>query len=319
MDIIETLYRCKRRIIKSFIRFKKLIKCFFRKYFSICDPIHTLLSDKCFIKLQYKERLNKKLDLHNPVTFNEKLNWLKLYNRNPLYTTLVDKYAVKDCVAKLIGDQYIIPTLGVWKDFDEIDFDKLPNQFVLKCTHDSHSIVLCKDKSSFDYEKAKLKLNSALSENYYCWGREWPYKNVPPRIIAEKYMENSSGETTTEYKIYCFDGEAKIIRVFTEYFTSDGPHSDFYDLDWKHLDMRKGNVPNSGDVFPKPAEFDRLLELAKDLSKGIPHVRVDFCCWDSKLYFNEFTFFESGGYPEWHPEEWDTIMGNWLKLPKKNR
>lgn len=270
--------------------------------------------DRIFLKCLFKYRMGYKLNLNNPRTFNEKLQWLKLYNHNPLYTTLVDKFAVKQYVGDKIGFQYVIPTLSVWNSFDEIDFDKLPNQFVLKCTHDSGGLVICKDKRNFDVTEARKKITKCLKHNYYKSFREWPYKNVPPRIIAEKYMEDESGELR-DYKFFCFNGSVKALFVATDRQKKNvDTKFDFFDDKFKHLPFTKGH-PNA-DVPPgKPTCFDEMVRLAEILSEDIPHVRVDFYEIYGKVYFGEMTFFDNSGIVAFNPPKYDEIWGDWIKLP----
>lgn len=275
------------------------------------------ISDEMYIKLQFRAFMKKKLNLKNPVTYNEKLQWLKLNDHNPLYTTLVDKCDVKEYVAKIIGDEYIIPTLGVWNKFDDIDFDTLPEQFVLKCTHDSGGLTICTDKGKFDKEHAKLKMEKYLRRNYYLQSREWPYKNVKPRIIAEKYMEDEKSNELSDYKFFCFDGKVKLLFVATERQNKNTEtRFDFFDTKFNHIDLRNGH-PNANKPIEKPLNFERMVEFAEILSKGIPHVRVDFYEVNGKVYFGEMTFYHWSGLVPFEPEEWDTILGSWIKLPSE--
>lgn len=273
--------------------------------------------DKQYLQLYYFFKFKKCLNLKNPQTYNEKLQWLKLYDRNPEYTNLVDKYEVKACVEQKIGGDYIIPTLGVWDCVDDIDFDSLPNQFVLKCTHDSGGLVICKDKAKLEIAEAKKILEKSLKSNFYYIGREWPYKNAKPRIIAEMYMEDTETEELRDYKFYCFGGEPKVMLVASDRQT-EGEESkfDFYDMDFRHLDFRRGH-PNSLKPVKKPETFEAMRELAKQLSEGFHHVRVDLYEVNGKNYFGELTFFPGNGMTRFEPEEWDFKMGEWLVLPDK--
>lgn len=274
-------------------------------------------SDSKYLKLRFYERMGKKLNLENPQTFNEKLQWLKLYDRKPIYTTMVDKHAVKEYVAERIGEEYIIPTLGVWNNFDEIDFDALPNQFVLKCSHDSGGLVICRDKDKLDKEAAKAKINASLKQNFYYHTREWPYKNVKPRIIAEAYMEDSKTAELRDYKFFCFDGVVKALFVATErQKAGEEVKFDFFDPDYNHLPFRQGH-PNAKILPEKPEKLEEMKRLAATLSKGIPQVRVDFYEVDGKVYFGELTFSHFAGMVPFEPEEWDYTFGNWIQLPEK--
>lgn len=281
------------------------------KYWDLAN----VLSDKTFIKIEYRNRMRKKLNLKNPQTFNEKLQWLKIYDRKPIYTTMVDKYEVKNYVADKIGDEYIIPTLGVWDSFDEIDFDSLPDQFVLKCTHDSGGLVICKDKSKLNKEKAKKKIELSLNRNYYYHGREWAYKDVKPRVIAEKYMEDKNSKDLKDYKFFCFDGKVKAMFIATDRFTQGVETKfDFYDTNFEHLPFTNGH-PNAECVIEKPKHFEKMKELAEILSKGIPQIRVDFYEIDDEVYFGELTFFHWSGMVPFVPEKWDYVFGEWIELP----
>lgn len=273
------------------------------------------LPDRAYIQLYYFAQFKKFCNLRNPKTYNEKLNWLKLHDRNPDYPKLVDKYEAKKQVARIIGEEYIIPTLGVWDSFDEIDFDALPDQFVLKCTHDSEGVVVVRDKKKLDFPAAREKLTHALSQNFYYMGREWPYKNLKPRIIAEKYMEDHVDGELRDYKFFCFDGEPKAMFVASDR-TDHGVFFDYFDLDFNHLDIRQ-KYPNAAKSIRKPDNFEKMIELSRKLTKGFPHVRADFYEVDGKLYFGELTFYHFSGFMPFQPEKWDGIFGDWLKLPGK--
>lgn len=276
-----------------------------------------ILTDATHIRLEYFRIFGKFPDLKNPKTFNEKLQWLKLYDRRPEYTDMVDKYAVKKYVAERIGEEYVIPTLGVWDSFDEIDFDKLPEQFVLKCTHDSGGLVICTDKSAFDVSSARIKLNKSLKTNYYWTKREWPYKNVKPRIIAEKYMQDTETRELRDYKFFAFNGDVKALFIATERANEhEETKFDFFDAEFNHLPFTNGH-PNAMQLPKKPENFELMKQLAEKLSGGIPHVRVDFYEVDGKVYFGEITFFHWSGLMPFEPEEWDSLFGDWITLPQK--
>lgn len=279
-----------------------------------------ILPDKTYIRLYYKYSMGKKLNLRNPKTFNEKLNWLKLYDRNPLYTKLVDKYSVKSWVAERIGEKYIIPTLGVWSCFDDINFDNLPNQFVLKTTHGGGSVgvVVCKDKASFDKTAAKLKLEKSMTISGYDTVREWPYKNVQRRILAERYIHPGDGlSDIPDFKFFCFDGKVKALFIGTDRGTGDVKF-DFYDADFNHLDLVQVH-PMSGRIIEKPVNFEEMKKIAAELSKGIPQVRVDLYNVDGIIFFGEMTFYHHAGVVPFHPEKWDEIFGSWISLPQKRK
>ena len=272
-----------------------------------------IVPDKFFLTLQYRVVFGKSINWNSPVTFNEKLFWMKLYDRRPEYTMMVDKYAVKKYVADIIGEQYIIPTLGVWDRPEDIDWETLPNQFVLKCTHDSGGLVICRDKESLDKDAAIKRLNKSLRNNYYLAGREWPYKNVPRRIIAEKYMEDKNVGELPDYKFFCFDGVVKALFIGTERGTGDVKF-DYFDADFNHLDLVQVH-PMSGKNLPRPQHFDKMKELASKLSQGLPQVRVDLYNINGEIYFGELTFFHHGAVVPFHPESWDFKFGEWIKLP----
>lgn len=273
------------------------------------------MNDEEYLKKLFKCHMKRELNLDNPQTFNEKLQWLKLYDRKPEYTTMVDKYAVKKYVADIIGEEYIIPTLGVWNHFDEIDFDKLPNQFVLKCTHDSGGIVICKDKNKLDLKSAKKKIEKCLKRNYYWSSREWPYKDVKPRIIAEKFLSDEGKEELSDYKVLCFNGEPKIVEVHKGRF--NGQHTaDNYDISWNKTDIEQYDLPKSDEIMPKPAFLEEMLHLSKLLSKNLIHVRVDWYFTNDRLYFGELTFYDGSGYNQFCGNA-DEFLGSLIKLPIK--
>ena len=273
-----------------------------------------IIPDRAYIQMYYFAHFKKFCNLKNPKTYNEKLNWLKLHDKNPIYTRIVDKFEAKEYVKDIIGDQYIIPTLGVWDNFDDIDFDELPQQFVLKCTHDSEGLVIVKDKDKLDKEMAKNQIESALKQNFFYIGREWPYKNVKPRIIAEKYMEDHIDGELRDYKFFCFDGEPKAMFVASDR-ASDNVKFDYFDLNFNHLDIKQ-KYPHAEQPLRKPVTFEKMIELSKVLSKGFPHVRVDFYEVDGQLYFGELTFYHFSGFMPFEPNKWDKIFGDWIKLPQ---
>ena len=282
-----------------------------------------LFPDKPYLQLMYWLNLGKKLNLKNPVTFNEKLQWLKLYNRKPEYTIMVDKIKAKEYVAGIIGEEHIIPNLGVWDDPDDIDFDALPNQFVLKCNHNSGTgMCICRDKSKLDIKKVKAELRKGLKENYFMKWREWPYKNVPRKVLAEKFMvddeqyakalNKSEIEDLNDYKIFCFNGEPKVLFVASD--RSKKVCFDYYDMNLHHLELKQGGENFNGEV-KLPKQFEEMKDLAAKISKGIPHVRTDFYEIDGKVYFGELTFFDSTGMAKFSPEEWDEKLGKLIVLP----
>ena len=274
------------------------------------------MSDKTYLKLLYRERMGKKLNLNNPQTFNEKLNWLKLNDRKAIYTIMVDKYEAKKYVADLIGEEYIIPTIGKWDKFDEIDFDKLPEQFVLKCTHDSGGLSICKSKESFNKEEAKNKINKSLKKNYYYASREWPYKNVKPRIIAEPYLENQKGKGLIDYKFFCFNGIPKFLYISEGLENHETASISFLDVDFKKASFKRKDYKEYEKIPKEPVNFEKMKELSKILSKGITFLRVDFYEIEGRIYFSELTFYPCSGFIPFEPEKYDKIIGDMLILPK---
>jgi hypothetical protein len=271
-----------------------------------------LLPEKIYLRIIFKRRLGYKLNLENPKTYNEKLQWLKLNDRKPEYTQMVDKYEVRKYVAEKIGNEHLIPLLGVWDTFDAINFDKLPDKFVLKCTHDSGGIYLCKDKKDINMKTLKIKFDRALKRNYYHTWKEWPYKNVKPRIIAEQFMVDESGKELKDYKFFCFDGIPELLFIAT-----DRPHDtrfDFYDMEFNHLPFKQGH-PWATKNIVKPKGFNEMVKIATKLSQNIPHLRVDLYDINGKIYFGELTFTHYSGIVPFKPEEFDKILGDKLKLP----
>lgn len=269
-----------------------------------------------FLKREYRYNFGRELDLEQPVNYTEKLQWLKLYDRRPEYTVMVDKYAVKDYVAKKIGAQYVIPLLGVWEKAEDIDFDILPERFVLKTTHDSGALVICKDKSKLDISAARKKLGKFLKRRYYDQNREWPYKNVKRRIIAEEYMEDTQQGELRDYKFFTFGGEPKVLYIAQGRGRGEPTVADFFDMEFNHLpftiDHDMAPVPPE-----KPACFEEMKRLAAILSEGTPQLRVDFYEVDGRVYFGEMTFFHCSGMAPFRPECWDRTFGDWVNLPEK--
>lgn len=276
------------------------------------------IPDKPYIQMYYFAKFKKFINFNNPKTFNEKLQWLKFNHRNPEYTKMVDKYEAKKYVANIIGEEYIIPTLGVWEKFEDIDFGKLPNQFVLKCTHDSGGLVICKDKSKLDIEQAREKINRCMNTNFFYIGREYPYKNVKPRIIAEEYMD-LEGQNGEEYKIFCSNGETKIILLckgVAHSYTPGSRTNDYFDANFNRLPVVSLNPNSKGEVVC-PNEMPEMKRLAEKLSVNIPILRVDFYLMNGKIYFGELTFFHNSGISRFEPDEYDSIFGNLFTLPDK--
>ena len=280
------------------------------------------ISDEAYIKLWYKFNTGKKLDLVNPKSYNEKLQWLKLYDHQPIYTTMVDKYAVKQYVSDKIGSDYVIPLLGVWDKPEDIDFEKLPKQFVLKVTHGggNSGVVVCKDKSKLDKEAAVIKLSRCMRTDGSVGNKEWPYKNVPHRVIAEEYMEDNTYHELRDYKFFCFDGEPKIMFIASGRGSLPEPYFDFFDMDFNHLNIKSAHPVSPGDKLPKkPETWEEMKAVAAKLSEGLPHVRLDLYEVNGKVYFGEYTFYHWGGCGSFEPEEWLNKLGDWIKLPNKKK
>lgn len=270
------------------------------------------LPDATFLKFRYYCEFGKRLNLKTPRTFNEKLQWLKLYDREKSYTKLVDKYGVREFITKEIGSEYLIPLIGVYDTFDEINFDVLPNQFVLKCTHDSGGLIICTDKSTLDLKQARKKLNKCLKRNFYFFGREWPYKGIEPKIVCEKYMADGSSSELKDYKFMCFNGKVKCSFVCSNRNSSTGVNVDFYDIDWNLMPFQR-HYNNSGVKIDKPKNYDKMIELSEKLSKHMIFLRVDFYEVEGKLYFGELTFYPGSGFEEFTPESYDYLLGSWIK------
>ena len=298
---------------------KKIIKAIKNPYWAFGVVLRRLLSrwmdDRTFIRWEYFSGMGKFPNIDDPRTYNEKLQWLKLHDIHEEYAQLVDKCEAKKYVAKKIGEEFIIPTLGVWDSFEDIDFGQLPKEFVLKTTHDSGGVVVCKDKRKMNLSDARRKIVKSLNHNYYYEHREYPYKNIKPRVVAEKYMVDESGTELKDYNFFCFDGEPKMLLIVSGRGTDQ--RQDFYDIEFNLLPVHRKEHPNSGIIREKPVGYDDMVKLAGSLSLGIPHVRVDLYNINGKIYFGELTFFSGSGNIPFEPEEWDYKIGEWLKLPKR--
>lgn len=281
----------------------------------LCSKI--ISSDKLFLRVYYFLAVGEKLNLNNPELFTEKIQWLKLNNRSNLCTQMVDKYDVRKIIRERIGDEYLIPLYGVWDKFNDINFNELPDRFVLKTTHDSGTVIVCKDKKELDIEKARKKINKSLKRNYFWKGREYPYKNVKPKIIAEELMCNKDGSDLADYKFFCFDGEPKILFYASDRFNEkkEPAKFDYYDMELHHLPIKSKGHKNSGVILNNIVNFDLMKDLAKQLSSGFPHLRVDLYLINSRIYFGELTFHHDGGIVPFIPKEWDKILGEMIKLP----
>lgn len=275
--------------------------------------IMRIIGDKTYLRFAYKCCVGERLNLKKPITFSEKLQWLKLNDRKEEYTLMVDKHAVKEYVASKIGKQFIVPTIAVWHSIEEIDFDILPDKFVLKWNHDSGSIVICKDKSSLDKHQAINKLKRGSKKNGYWFGREWPYKNVNPCIIAEELLEDETQTDLTDYKFYCFNGEPKYCQVIRDRSTNQTV--DFYDMEWVCQPFTGLGLCLTGLSVEKPNRLDEMLEICRSLSEGLAFSRIDLYLVNDNIYFGEITFYPASGFDKFYPEEWNKKMGNLLILP----
>lgn len=274
------------------------------------------LPDKVYLNMIYKSTFGKKLNFENPVTYNEKLQWLKLYDRKPEYSKYVDKYTVRSYIAEVIGEQYLIPLLGVYNDAKEIEWGALPNSFVLKCTHGAGANnIICKNKEMLDINFSIKRINKWMKRNWYWYGREWPYKNVKPRIICEKYMVDESGYELKDYKFFCFNGEPKVMFVATD--RGIDTRFDFFDMKFNHLPITQ-HYKNASKEIRKPIGFKEMVELSKMLSKDFVHIRVDFYNIYGRVYFGELTFYHFSGFVKFIPEEYDEIFGSWIALPSSD-
>lgn len=292
-----------------------------RRHFlaALCVRLSFLFPDKTYLEIMFWLELRKKLNLVNPQTFNEKLQWLKLYYHRPDYVKMADKEAVKGYVANTIGQEYVIPILGKWNNVRDIEWDSLPRQFVLKTNHDggNFGIIICKDKNSLNKKKAQRRLQKSLNRNTYLLGREWPYRDIPRKVFAEQYIEDPIVGELLDYKFFCFDGKVKMLFVASgRQDGSSGIKFDYFDENYQPLNVQQTH-PRSANPPEKPVNFELMKKLAEDLSSGIPHVRVDFYNVNGKIYFGEYTFFSYGGWAEFHPEEFDYILGSFLQLPNE--
>jgi len=297
------------KIVKHPIRsFKNFLKRFY-----FCFLSSKIVSDKISIKAKYKAVFHKKLDLENPQTFNEKLNWMKLYYRFPTLTNLVDKHEVKLIVSNLIGADFVIPEIGVYDNWGDVNFDKIAEPFVIKTTHSSGVIVLVNDKSAINWRSIKKKIKKSLRHNYFYRNREWPYKDIKPRILIEKLIKDPVEVNLPVFKFFCFSGEPFIVQTIkndkTSYETID-----YFDMGWNRLELSQ-NFANSDIPLPKPSNFEEMKRIAKKLAGTHPFIRVDLYSVGGKIYFSEYTFFSDAGYTKFHPENWDLLLGEKIILP----
>ena len=273
-----------------------------------------LIPDRIYLQIVYFKHFRRFINFNNPKTFNEKIQWLNLNYRNEEYTKLVDKYRVKQYITKLIGEEYVIPTLGVWNNVDDIDFKSLPEKFVLKCNNDSGGIVICKNKKDFDEAKAKSFLKERLKNNGYWYGREWPYKNVKPCIIAEKYMEDSISKDIKDYKFFCFNGSMEFFDIDIDRFIEH--RANYYDRNGNFLPFGKTYCPpDYTKKIEMPKNLDKMIELAETISHNTVLSRIDFYEIDGQVYFGEITFYPGSGFSPFTDEKWDYKLGDMIDLP----
>lgn len=276
------------------------------------------LPDELYIRWHYYLNHHRRINLTDPKRYTEKLQWLKLYYRDSFWTKLVDKYRVKELVRERIGDEYVVPCYGVWNRTEDIDWDKLPEQFVLKTNHDSgnNGVFICRDKAKIDKVQWTKKINASLKRDTSIPGREWPYRDVKRCVFAEQYLEDASGELR-DYKFFCFNGVVKYLFIATERQSGGEVKFNYFDADFNALDIVQRH-PMSDKKIEKPAMFEQMKKIAAKLSEGLPEVRVDLYEVNGRIYFGEYTFFHHGGIAPFHPDKWDLIWGENIILPDKN-
>lgn len=307
--------------LKLLIKDRELLKITFADYFARTKVSH-IFSDKFYLSLQYKIMMKKKINWEAPQMFSEKIQWLKINDRKKQYINVVDKYEVKKYIKQSLGEEYVIPTIGIWDKFEDIDLSMLPNEFVMKCTHDSQSVIICKNKEQFNFKLAKKKIDKCLKKNLFWYGREWPYKFVKPRIIVEKYMKDSSKKELIDYKFFCFNGKPKYCQVICDRSTNET--IDFFDMDWEHqefigISSFPNEFKNNKNIIKKPFNFEKMKEFAYTLAKDTRFVRIDFYEIDERLYFGEITFYPASGFGRFEPEIWDKKLGNMINLNDDQR
>jgi len=295
------------RKIKTIINNPKIL---IEKLIQSLSPV---LSDEVYLKLLFPIRVGYRLNLENPKTYNQKLQWLKLHYRKPIMTKMVDKFEAKEYIKNIVGEEYVVKNLGVWDTLSQIDFDSLPSKFVLKTTHDQGGVVICEDKNTFDFKAAKNKLGKHLKRKHFLLSREWPYKDVKPRILAEVFLNPQKDSSFKDYKFYCFNGLPKVMYVSMG--KQEGKMTfDYFDMNYNLLNIERPSIKNSGKPSTKPKHFETMIELAEKLSYGFPHLRVDFFEVDNQVYVGELTFFQGGGLMPFIPSSWDNTFGDWINL-----
>lgn len=297
---------------------RKLVKIIIDKNFRTMvlgrRGFYKTMPDDIYLKRVFKSSTGRTLDLENPKTYNEKLQWLKINERRPEFTMMVDKYKVRNYIKQVLGEEYLIPLLGVWDEPDAIDFNSLPDQFVLKCNHNSgRGMYICTNKKELDVRSVKKNLEKGLKEEYYYAGREWPYKDVPKKIIAEKYMIDPVTKDLRDYKFYCFNGKVKFVMINSDRNSDQPTKADYFDRSFNWLDFRWG-YEHSRIKPEKPHDFKKMIEIAEKLSQNMKHVRIDLYYCANKIYFGEITFFDGSGFDKIEPVEWDYRIGSWIEL-----
>lgn len=284
-------------------------------FFLASRGLTNCMSDERFLRAAYRYSMDRELALDDPTTFNEKLQWLKLYDRKPIYTQMVDKFAVRQLIADSIGAEYSVPLVGgPWEKPEDIDYDALPEQFVLKCTHDSGGLVICRNKAELDREAVRAKLAKCLRRNYFWAKREWPYKDVPPQIIAERYLQDGDTQNLNVFKVFNFCGVPTLIQTVQNDKTR-AETIDYFDTEWNLLDLHQ-NFPNSAVPLLRPETLPEMLHLSTRLSEGFPFLRTDFYEVNGRVYFSEFTFYSDSGFERFYPDSWDAKLGALIRLPK---
>ncbi len=295
--------------MKSYSFFNRLLN-------KVLSLTHRLWTDKAYIRFKFRLRTGYFPDLSNPKSFNEKLQWLKLNDRDVRYVNLVDKIEAKKIVSNIIGEEYIIPTLATYKTFEEIDFSSLPEKFVIKTNHDSGGVFICKNKNTLDLRKLENKIGKSLRHNYFYVGREWPYKMIKPRILVEELIENTDSQDLPDYKFMCFNGKVRCCFICLDRRSKEGLCVNFYDRDWKLMPFSR-HYPIKNTPVEKPKSYEKMIELAEKLAQGFRFVRVDFYNINGKIYFGELTLYPGNGWEEFEPLDWDYKLGEWINLNQK--
>lgn len=272
------------------------------------------LPDALYLKIVFQAETGYKLNLKKPLTYNEKLQWIKLYDRKKEYTLYADKFEVRDYIRKTIGEDYLIPLIGVYNNVDDIDWDALPNRFVLKCTHGSGCNIICGDKSVLDIEQSKRKLHQWMKKSWYWFGREWSYRDIKPRIICEQFIEATDGKALVDYKFMCFNGEPKLIQVHRNRYGSDYS-LDYYNTLWKKVDICRIDARNADKSAPKPKKIDLMMQIARTLSYDMPYARIDLYEQNNSVFFSEITLYPTSGFSTFARYEDDLELGSWIALP----